>query len=128
MTGTKPKLSKNLVTMSTKVDSKWFQTWMRQDVKASIATRPNVWNGYNTVKQPESTLNDLIFEALGSQDNVEDFAICELGINSFKAKLWSGSDPVVTKDWQKMATDASDGSIPANEHLSQLRTVSTNSP
>lgn len=98
---------------------------MRQDVKSSIASRPQIWPGYNPVKQPDSTINDLIFEALGSEDNVEDFAICELGINSFKAKLWSGSDPVVTKDWQKMAKEASDGSIPASEHLSQLRTVST---
>ncbi|KAF1973673.1 hypothetical protein BU23DRAFT_568072 [Bimuria novae-zelandiae CBS 107.79] len=123
VTGTKPKLGKNLVQMSTIVDSTWFQNWMREDVQAKIATRPNIWSGYNPVKQPDGTINDLLFEALGSQDNVEDFAICELGINSFKAKLWSGSDPVVTKDWQKMAIEAADGSIPASEHLSQLRTA-----
>ncbi|KAJ4330036.1 hypothetical protein N0V87_010354 [Didymella glomerata] len=40
------------------------------------------------------TINDLVFEALGSSFNRKDFVLCEKEINSYKEKLWSKSSPV----------------------------------
>lgn len=52
--------------------------------------------------------------------------LCEDGINTFKEKLWSGSDPAAK--WDAAATKAAKGLKPSDEYLSPLRTVSLHFP
>jgi hypothetical protein len=92
-------------------------------VQKKIASRPNPFPGYNP-SSARSSLNDLIFEALGSKTNTADFVLYEEGVNAMKAKLWSHINPFESEQWKKIAKDAADGSIPRNRHLAVLRSVS----
>jgi hypothetical protein len=113
---------RNPITVSQKVKEPFFKNFWLKDVSAKIKTRPNKFPNYEDQTKIKS-LNDLVFEALGSQKNAEDFVLCESGINSMKAKLWSNEAPFEQTRWQRIARDAADGAIPSTEHLSGLRTV-----
>lgn len=92
-------------------------------VQQAIASRPSPFRRYNP-KSALSSLNDLIFEAMGSKTNTADFVLCEEGVNAMKAKLWSHSSPFTASRWKEIARDAADGSIPSNRHLAGMRSVS----
>jgi hypothetical protein len=70
------------------------------------------------------TLNDLVFEALGSSFNRADFVLCEKEINSFKEKVWSGSQPMNEKILEDLVKLAVSGALPSTYFLSPIRTVS----
>lgn len=127
MTQTKPSQGPLPITLDVgKVDGQWFLDWWTKDVKTKIDSRKPTFNGYknNRIKKSQDkTLDDVVFEALGSIRNVKDFVLCESGINSFKAKLWKNSDPFDRERWMKIAELAASGEIPSNEHLSGVRTV-----
>jgi hypothetical protein len=72
-------------------------------------------------KGNRNTLNDLIFEALGSKFNREDFVICQDEINAYKARMWKTVSPM--DGYGEFVTDALEGAIGSNKYLSGLRNV-----
>jgi hypothetical protein len=108
------------------VHYRWFTEWWNKDIQAKIDSRPTKFVGYknaNLASSKDKTLNNIVFEAMGSVRNVDDFLLCEYGINSLKASLWSNSAPIREYDWRNTAKFAATGQIPSNEHLSGMRTV-----
>jgi hypothetical protein len=109
-----------------KADPNWFIQWWNTDVQGTIDSRPRPFPGYknsNIANSKDKSLNNLVFEAMGSIRNVEDFLLCEDAINSFKAKLWSNESPMDQDIWNRQAKFAASGELPTNEHLSGIRTV-----
>lgn len=95
-----------------KVDSKWFTEWWNKDVQSKIDSRPRPFSGYqnsNTAASKDKTINNIIFEAMGSTRNFDDFLLCEDAINSFKAKLWANQGPVQAQKWKDIAKSAASG-------------------
>ncbi|KAJ4987128.1 Killer toxin subunits alpha/beta 4 [Stagonosporopsis vannaccii] len=116
---------KGVSSLSEHVDMSFFtQHWSTSNsqVEQMISNRPNPFSGYNP-STALSSLNDLIFEAMGSKSNTADFVLCEEGVNSMKAKLWSHVSPFTPQNWQEIARDAADGSIPSNRHLAVMRSI-----
>jgi hypothetical protein len=104
----------------------WFTEWWNKDIQAKIDSRPTKFVGYKNASlalSKDKTLNNIVFEAMGSVRNVDDFLLCEYGINNIKASLWSNQAPIGEKDWRKTAKFAATGQLPFNEHLSGMRTV-----
>ena len=73
------------------------------------------------------TLNDLVFEALGSSFNRKDFVLFEKELNSYKERLWSGSQPMSKVDFGGVLDAAISGALPSTYYLSALRSVSQSS-
>jgi hypothetical protein len=122
--------TKSIKSLSEHVDISFFtKHWgtSTPQIQQQIAKRPTPFPGYDSAAA-RSSLNDLIFEAMGSKTNTRDFVLCEEGVNSMKAKLWSHINPFGVKQWQIIAKDASDGSIPRNRHLAVLRSVGSPCP
>jgi hypothetical protein len=116
---------KGLQSLSEHVDISFFTKYWSlstPQVQQQIVKRPSPFPGYNPAAA-RSSLNDLVFEGMGSKTNTQDFVLCEEGVNAMKAKLWSHINPFGVKQWQDIAKDASDGSIPRNRHLAALRSV-----
>lgn len=115
---------KDPIKLSKTADPKWFtENWMK-DVSTKVSTRPHKFAAYTMDNRfPDTTLNDLIFEAMGSKRNVENFLLCESSINSAKAKLWGNEDPIAKKTFEMYAKDGASGAIPGNRAISELRTV-----
>lgn len=116
---------KGITSLSEHVDISFFtKNWSTKDsnVQKQIASRPTPFSGYSP-STALSSLNDLVFEAMGSKSNTADFVLCEEGVNSMKAKLWSHVSPFTSTKWQDIARNAADGSIPSNRHLSGMRSV-----
>lgn len=116
------------IKLSKVVDDKWFYDWWNKDVKTAIDSRQPTFKDYENSKQSkmqDKSLNDVIFEALGSTRNVKDFVLCEKGINGFKANLWADTAPAAEEKWISTTKMSATGELPSNEHLSGLRTVGT---
>jgi hypothetical protein len=104
----------------------WFTEWWNKDLQAKIDSRPTKFVGYKNAdlaSSKDKTLNNIVFEAMGSVRNVDDFLLCEYGINNLKASLWSNQAPIREDHWRNTAKFAATGQIPSNEHLSGMRTV-----
>lgn len=99
----------------------FFEKWWNQDlVPTTVANRPN--------KPPitmgdQTTINNLVFEALGSNDNRDDFVLCEEEINGYKARIWNTKSPMEAKKYKKAVIDAVSGATDFNVYLSALRIV-----
>jgi hypothetical protein len=82
--------------------------------KPKIVTNPKVLS-----------LNDLVFQAMGSNYNREDFVVCDHEINSYKARIWDQKAPMVEAKYNDLVKDALDGSLPSSAYQSVIRTVRT---
>lgn len=103
--------------------------WNKPLPTATVDSRPNnPLPAKNQAKFKEPTLNDLVFQALGSSKNREEFVICEKSINSVKENVWSGADPMEEGRFKKYAGDAAKGILNKDTFLSPLRTVSLHTP
>jgi hypothetical protein len=127
LTQTKTDKNKTPISLAVgKIDSKWFNEWWNKDVQVKIDSRTDKFTGYKNsddAARKDKTLNNIVFEAMGSTRNVKDFLLCEDSINSYKAKLWANEAPFAETDWKRIAKFAATGQLPSNEHLSGLRTV-----
>lgn len=74
-------------------------------------------------KPAGKTLNNLVFQALGSSFNRAEFVLCEKSINSFKERVWSLSSPMDDSGFKTYVEDGAKGAIGNNIFLSGLRTV-----
>ena len=109
--------------LSSVADSAFFyNNWNAKLTKAQVAKRkhkPPIDMGQRR------SLNDLVFEALGSSFNRKDFVLFEKEINSYKERLWSvRSDPMDADIYKTMLDAAMTGELPSTYFLSPLRSVS----
>lgn len=106
------------------VPGKFFSDWWNKELdqaKYNSRTQPPIEQA--VFKSDKRTLNNLIFQALGSSFNRGDFVLCEKSINSFKERVWSGSDPMDTDKFKTLAEDASIGGMKSVLFLTPLRTT-----
>jgi hypothetical protein len=93
VTQTKDEDNPKLIKLRQSVDSQWFIDHWNAKHPVEVQSRP----GPPTYPPPnnpkDESINDLVFEALGSKTNAKDFVLCESGINSAKGKLWSNKNP-----------------------------------
>lgn len=75
------------------------------------------------VRPARLSLNQLVFEALGSTINWEEFVLLDGGINGAKKLLWSEQNPMELKKYKTAYTLALTGARPSGDYLSGLRTV-----
>jgi len=82
----------------------FVETWWNIELDpATVASRPN---------KPlinigdQKTINNLVFEALGSNNNRGDFVLCEEDINGYKSRLWNTKNPMAVAKYKKTVTDA----------------------
>lgn len=111
------------VKLSKTVDKTFFQKQFAKSYKRRVPDRPLPPADLLPADPPNRSIMDNVFEALGSKTNAQDFVLCEWGINTVKMKLWSNFEPAPVENTMEMASDAADGSIPSNVHLSIMRTV-----
>jgi hypothetical protein len=99
----------------------FFENFWNKDFDAArVNSRPSK---FLTTKSTRSTLNDLVFEALGSNLNREDFVVCEEEINGYKARIWNTKSPMDNNDYIKAVISATEGAVGSNVYLSPLRSV-----
>ncbi|KAJ4985095.1 mutanase [Stagonosporopsis vannaccii] len=109
------------MSLSQTADSVFFQDyWIKEFTVTQVSKRTN--------KPPiemgkRKTLNDLVFEALGSSFNRNDFVLCEKEINSYKERLWSRTNPMDKGKLKIYLQDAVSGALPSTYFLSVLRTT-----
>ncbi|KAF9735671.1 hypothetical protein PMIN01_07076 [Paraphaeosphaeria minitans] len=105
------------------VSAAWIsQHWNRKD-PATVQSRPRP--AFNTPSNPaDESINDIVFEALGSKNHPEDFVLCEAGINMAKMRLWSNQNPFAPDRIERFARDAAIGATDSANHFTALRTVS----
>ena len=85
---------------------------MEQGYRVKVDSRTDKFSGYKNrddAARKYQTLNDIVFEAMGSVRNVNDFLLCEDSINSFQAELWANEVPFAEIDWKRMAKFAATG-------------------
>ncbi|KAF2678799.1 hypothetical protein K458DRAFT_490904 [Lentithecium fluviatile CBS 122367] len=100
----------------------FFRThWQSQLDPNQVRNRAFKPSYYTSTMTPRTTMNDLIFEAIGSNNNLKDFVMCESQINSFKQRMWSSNSPMENDRYKKAVLEAIDGLVPSNQYLSALR-------
>ena len=103
----------------------FFTTWWNEDLDATqVAARPNK---PSITMGDQTTINNLVFEALGSNNNREDFVLCEEEINGYKASIWNQKAAMAPGRYKKAVTDGVSGATDSNVYLSALRSVSVSS-
>ena len=77
--------------------------------------------------EPRTSMNDLVFEALGSNSNLGDFVVCEKQINGYKMRMWKEQSPMRNGEYSGAVQGSTSGLNPSNEYMSALRAVSIQS-
>lgn len=99
----------------------FFETWWNKELDPTVvASRPN--KPLITMGD-QKTINNLVFEALGSNNNREDFVLCEEEINGYKARIWNTKNPMAPGKYKTAVTDAVTGATDSALYLSALRSV-----
>jgi hypothetical protein len=88
--------------------------WKVPKAKAPKVALPDKWR----------TLNNLVFNALSSARNREDFVLCDAKINGMKERLWCEHSPMVEKDFEKISELVAKGALSDDVHFSAIRHVS----
>jgi hypothetical protein len=92
---------------------------LTQQVIGARANKPSIETNAAVV-----TLNGLVFQAMGSNYNREDFVVCDHEINSYKARIWDQKAPMELNKYNLLVTDALSGALSSNAYQSVLRNVS----
>lgn len=100
----------------------WNQVFTPQVISAR-AQKPSIETNNAVV-----TLNGLVFQAMGSNYNREDFVVCDHEINSYKARIWDQKAPMELNKYKLLVTDALSGALSSNAYQSVLRIVSIAAP
>lgn len=90
----------------------------------TILSRPNppTYRSGTTNPSRQSLLN-LVFEAMGSTSNPDDFVLCEGSINSYKKEIWSYRAPMAVAVYNLAVKEAMTGSVPSADFLTGIRNV-----
>ncbi|OAG01526.1 uncharacterized protein CC84DRAFT_1262582 [Paraphaeosphaeria sporulosa] len=102
-----------------------LNTWNTKLSVKQIKARTNKPT-YGLAKLPQNsgnTLNDLVFNAFGSNTQLEDFVLCDDKINSYKARIWSGKAPMSATNFKTLVTKSLNGKLPSNGYLTALKMV-----
>ncbi|KAJ4359596.1 uncharacterized protein N0V89_000151 [Didymosphaeria variabile] len=97
--------------------------WHKALPANTVTSRPHKPHYYTEGMTTRNSLNDLIFEALGSDNNLHDFVMCEDSINSFKMRMWKGEAPMALTTYNDAVTAAMKGQLPSSAYMSALRGV-----
>jgi hypothetical protein len=92
---------------------------LTQQIIGARANKPSIETNAAVV-----TLNGLVFQAMGSNYNREDFVVCDHEINSYKARIWDQKAPMELNKYNLLVTDALSGALSSNAYQSVLRNVS----
>jgi hypothetical protein len=68
-------------------------------------------------------VNNLVFNAFGSNTQLEDFVLCDDKINSYKARVWGGKAPMSAANFKTLLTKSMNGKLPSNVYLTALKMV-----
>ncbi|KAJ4348944.1 hypothetical protein N0V95_005029 [Ascochyta clinopodiicola] len=97
----------------------FFATWWNKELDATAVAKrlnkPSITMGDQT------TINSMVLEALGSNNNREDFVLCGEEINGYKARIWNKANPMAPTRYKRAVKDAGTGAIDSNVYLSALR-------
>jgi hypothetical protein len=116
-------MGRSLPRLSSVADSTFFLNhWNAKVLEAQVAKRTHTLPIKTGQRQ---SLNDLVFEALGSSFNRKDFVLFEKKLNSYKERLWSGRDPMASNVFETLLDASVAGELPSNYSLSALRSLST---
>jgi hypothetical protein len=74
------------------IDLNWFLQHWNTDYSTEIEKRLGPVK-YLRKPTAEQTINDIVFEPLGSKTNVVDLVLCDEQINSAKGRLWDNKNP-----------------------------------
>jgi hypothetical protein len=101
----------------------FLQTFWKQSLNAQdVSKRPNQPD--KGVGFPlQANLNNLVFQALGSDSNRKDFVLCDKTINAYKARIWKKTAPLQAGDLNTLVANGVRGSLPTNEYFTVLRNV-----
>ena len=102
--------------------AQWLtDNWEAKLTDANVAKRTKPVPDYKL--SGKLTYGNLIFNAVGSNTNLQDFVLCQTSINSYKARIWKRFDPTDEKEFVKEVKRSVDGSVPSNVYLTHLKMV-----
>ncbi|KAF2448771.1 hypothetical protein P171DRAFT_428789 [Karstenula rhodostoma CBS 690.94] len=109
----------NTYTLKNHIDPQWFRDWWNIDLDGDkVAARNNPDN------LPDlKTVNTLIFQALGTKTNIEDFVMLESSINEMKMRLWKGVNPMSLTVFKNLVRDVLEGDESSDKLHSTFRTI-----
>lgn len=106
----------------------WFEEWWNKELdeqKVKDRTSKGITYGSGEELPPQKTINDLVFQALGSTDNREDFVLCNNEINTYKMRMWSKHKFMDPKKFTRMLTEFKRGGEQSKNVLGVFRAVRT---
>jgi hypothetical protein len=111
-----------------KVEGSWFEKWWNKDLSANtvpVGIRTNKATDLTTGNDlgVQASINDLVFQALGSMENRADFVLCDSQINTFKMRTWMKHNYMDLNKFENLLKDFKEGSMHSNDVLSVFRTV-----
>ncbi|KAF2447208.1 hypothetical protein P171DRAFT_519497 [Karstenula rhodostoma CBS 690.94] len=115
-----------------KVEGAWFEKWWNEDLSTltvpgivSVDARPKKATDLHkgTPLGDQTTINDLVFQALGSSENRGDFVLCDSKINTFKMRMWKTYNYMNPEKFENLLKDFEIGTRHSNEVLSVFRTI-----
>jgi hypothetical protein len=112
---------KDIKQLSTTVPSTFFLTWWNKALD-----QKKVEGRKNNIARPDdklTTLNDLVFQALGSNTNLDNFVLCNDEINSYKARVWSQISHVAEDKYKQEIESVLNGMSNSNTLHSSFRAV-----
>ena len=124
VTQTEDEDNPKLIKLRQSIDSQWFVDHWNADHQAQVKSRPAPLPKYPRPTNPEDkSINDVVFEALGSKTNAENIILCDQTINSAKGRLWSNQNPANTDEVKKNFKLAAAGVIETNVPMKVINTV-----
>ncbi|KAF2709024.1 hypothetical protein K504DRAFT_491640 [Pleomassaria siparia CBS 279.74] len=112
------------IKLSQTVEGDWFSQYWNKRYPARVRNRPKQVAAYpRPDNPPDTSINDIVFEALGSKTNADDFVLCESSINSAKARLWANKSPSKSKPLKVLAERAASGVVDSSKYISVIRTA-----
>ncbi|KAF2715344.1 hypothetical protein K504DRAFT_24940 [Pleomassaria siparia CBS 279.74] len=108
--------------MASFIPNKWNAD-LDEDIVAKRKHKPSI------VMDPALiTLNNLVFQAIGSKKNKEDFVACDHEINAFKARIWDSVAPMGATKFKNALTQGVKGGLPSSAYLTTIRSVCASNP
>lgn len=111
------------------VKGSWFEEWWNKKLDDDkVKKRKSKALEYKSGKElePQKSINDLVFQALGSTKNRADFVLCDSEINTYKMRTWMQHNYMDLKKFDKMLEEFKRGGEPSAAVISVFRTVRAN--
>jgi hypothetical protein len=109
-------IQEQVKTSSTEGD--WFEEWWNKELdETKVKDRMSKALEYQSGDElpPQKTINDLIFQALGSMDNRADFVLCNSEINTYKMRMWLEYNFMAPEKFTRMIEEFKKGGENSNK-------------